>query len=219
MLLVYNEILNRVINFTQYENVYENANAKPMIENFIQANLQGASYDMSINNHFMRIKNPYSHIKLSSESDVKNMFEEIVINDMEPFVIRPYEYVMVGVHEKINMPDDLAASIRARVSLNRVGLVISTQHINPSFSGVLQIGIKNESLCSIEIPANIKICQIVFETLSGSIEEDKLYRNKKNSVYFNSGDDFIPSKIYSETTLKAAEDLYNKISNLCGNED
>lgn len=205
MLLVYSDILDRVENYQKYKNVYGPNATKVLIESFDLNNLQAASYDVTMSNKIMVQNDIVKTIRLSSKFDVDNMFVHEYIE--KKYILKPGEYILATIKEKINMPDDLAAHIRPRTTFNKLGLIITSQYLNPSYTGNLQIGIKNMTHNAIEIEPGLKIGQIVFEELSGKVEDGALYRNKKNAKYQGESDEYIHSKIYDE-----ASELYKKLA-------
>ena len=52
----------------------------------------------------------------------------------------PNEYILVKTKEKFNFSCVLTGHIRPRTTFSRLGLILSDQHINPTFSGHLYLG-------------------------------------------------------------------------------
>lgn len=207
-MLVYDQILDRINNYVKYAHAYESGKPKQLIERFNINNLQSVSYDVSMGDKIRRFKDDIKTINLGIESDVDNLFEEIEI--FKGYKLKPGEYVLVRLNEKVNMPNDLAAHIRPRTTFNKLGLIITSQHINPSYSGNLQIGIKNETPNTVVLVPELVIGQIVFDTLDGDIREDMLYKNKKSSKYHGENE-FVGSKIYDEASVIKANKILNDI--------
>ena len=206
MLLVYDQILSRVHNAVDYKEVYAKDTYKPLIESFDIGNLQSASYDITIGTKIMKFKDTYSTIQLSNKLEVDSLFVEQDIT--YGYTLRPGEYILMKMNEQLNMPDDLAAHIRPRTTFNKLGLIIMPQHVNPSYCGYLQIGMKNMTPHGIQIEPNLIVGQIVFEQLAGKVKETELYRNKNDSKYQNE-DNFVGSKVYDEATRRKVEEIYN----------
>lgn len=209
MILVDNQIQDRVENFIKYENVYCEG-AKVLIENFKTENLQSASYDLTITNKIRKFKDDFKRIKLSDKDDIDNSFEEKDIS--LGYNLRSGEYILVQVNEYINMPNDLTAHIRPRTTFTRLGLIISCQHMNPSYSGKLHLGLYNATPFVVEITPNLVIGQIIFEKLDKAPNEDNLYC-KKSSKYQNENE-FVGSKVYDELKdddKKIVDDKIKKI--------
>ena len=192
-MLVYDQILER---FENYEDLgYE----KPMIEKFNKDNLQSVSYDVTIGNKIRRFKNEMETISLTSKNDIDDLYEEVNIE--YGYKMRPGEFILARLNEKVNMPNDIAGHIRPRTTFNKLGIIITSQHINPSYSGNLQIGIRNCTPNVVILKNDLKIGQIVFEKVDGEIREDMLYKNKKDAKYHNE-DEFVGSKVYNETKIQ-----------------
>lgn len=207
-MLVYDQILDRVENYNKYSEVYKNEEAKPLIENFIKKNLQSISYDVTMGSTIRKFKNESKTIHLDNKDEVDNLYEVVEID--EEYSLKPGEFVLVRLNEKINMPDDLGGHIRPRTTFNKLGIIITFQHINPSYKGNLQIGIKNETPHTVILKTNLVIGQVIFETLDGVVREEKLYKNDENSKYQNE-DKFVGSKVYNDNVVKRVEELYNQI--------
>lgn len=209
-MLVYDQILDRVNNHREYKNVYSSRKTEPLIENFNIERLQSVSYDVSISNVIRKFKDEFRTIYLDDKDDIDNLFKEESIN--VGYKLRPNEFVLVRLNEKFNMPDDLAGHIRPRTTFNKLGLIITSQHINPSYSGYLQIGIKNETPNVIVLTPGSKIGQVIFEKLDGEVSGDKLYINQADSKYQDE-DEFVGSKVYDEATIKRGKEIYSKLIN------
>ncbi|GEA33633.1 dCTP deaminase [Clostridium diolis] len=193
MVLVDNQIRDRVKDFKKYEKVYCNG-AKALIENFQDKNLQSASYDITITNKIRIFRDDYRKINLSSDIEVDSV--SIGRDISLGYELKPNEYILVQMNECINMPNDLIAHIRPRTTFTRLGLILSDQHFNPSYCGMVHLGLYNATKSILEIKPNLKIGQIVFEKLDLMPDEDNLYCNK-DSKYQNEKE-FIGSKIYDE---------------------
>lgn len=207
-MLVYSQILDRVENYNKYNDVYNDKSAKPLIENFYKEQLQSVSYDVRIGNKIRVFRDEFKIIYLDQKEDIDSLFEEKDIKG--GYKLKPNEFILARLEERLNMPNDLVANIRARTTFNKLGLIITDQHVNPSYVGNLQIGIKNESPNVVVLTPELIIGQIVFEKLEQKIEEDILYANKKDSKY-NFENDFVGSKIYDEETIKKAKAIYDKV--------
>lgn len=194
MVLVDNQIEDRIYNFNNYQEVYCKE-AQPLIECFNIKNLQSTSYDITITNKIRTFKNDYKKIKLSNKEDIDNASYEKDIS--LGYDLKPNEYILVQVSECINMPNDLTAHIRPRTTFTRLGLILSCQHFNPSYCGKVHLGLYNSTQSIIEITPNLVIGQIVFEKLDGVPDEDNLYC-KKNEAKYQNEKEFVGSKIYEE---------------------
>ncbi len=194
MVLVDNQIKDRIDNYSKYQEVYCDE-AKVLIEDFNIKNLQSASYDITMTNKIRTFKNDYKKIKLTNKDEVKNASEEKDIT--LGYELKPNEYILIQVNECINMPKDLVAHIRPRTTFTRLGLILTCQHFNPTYCGKVHLGLYNSTQSIIEITSGLVIGQIVFEKLAGIPDENNLYCNKDDSKY-QYEKEFVCSKIYEE---------------------
>ena len=155
-----------------------------LIYPFLEDSLQSESYDLYIDNKIAILKKEIGCIELDDQKMIDNMYEERTLLP-SGYIISPKEYILVYLKEKITLPNNLTAHIRPRTKFTRMGLVISDQHCNSTYSGYLKIGLFNATDYAIRIVPNLKIAQIVFEELKSQPSSDKLYKNKKNASYQN----------------------------------
>ena len=116
------------------------------------------------------------------QSTIDGIYDEQDLSE-SGYVVSPKEYIMVQLAEKINLPDDVTAHIRAKTRYTRLGILVSDQHCNSTYEGVLSLGLFNATDYPIRIRKRFPIAQIVFEQLASVPSEDKKYKNKKNSHY------------------------------------
>lgn len=99
---------------------------------------------------------------------------------------------MVKTEEFFNIPDNLSARIRPRTTFTRFGLLLIDQHLNPSFSGHLYLGLYNATPNIINIFPDVQVGQIVFEQVKGEITKDRLYKNQAGAKYQNETSFIVP---------------------------
>ena len=131
------------------------------------------------------------------------MYEEIDLA-VSGYIISPKEYILVSLKEKVSLPDNITAHIRPRTRFTRLGLIVSDQHCNSTYSGKLRIGIFNATDYPIKIFPGIRIAQMVFEELKSKPSEEKMYKNKKNAVY-QGEEKFVGAKFSDELEKKVSE--------------
>lgn len=174
---------------------------KPIIEDFQENNLQSESYDVTIGSKIATFKKEVRCLELSEQESIDTIYESVDMVSNDGYVISPQEYILVTLKERINMPDFLTAHIRPRTKFTRLGLIVSDQHCNSTYSGKLQIGLHNCTNYAIKIRPGIKIAQIVFEELKSKPSDEKLYKNKANASYQNESS-FIGAKFNGEFAEK-----------------
>lgn len=153
-----------------------------LIKPFCEDRLQGASYDLSMSNKITAFKKQVRTIDLSEQSAIDSAYEHINLTN-DGYALNPGEYILVSVAEEITIPVNMVAHIRPRTRFSRLGIVLSAQHCNPGYSGVLQLGLYNASPNTIILKPGIRISQVVFEELKTVPSPEKQYQNKENAAY------------------------------------
>ena len=162
----------------------DNSNQNALIIPFNEKHLQSESYDLSIGKQIAVLRKEIKCVDIENQNTIDSLYENQELTN-NGYIISPHEYVLLTLNEKINLPENLTAHIRPRTRFTRLGLIVSDQHCNSTYSGVLQLGLFNATNSAIKIVPNLKIAQIVFEQLSSIPSENKQYKNKKNSAYHN----------------------------------
>ena len=136
----------------------------PLIENFKIESLQSESYDLSIGGKYSKYLDDFKIVDLLDQNEINNTYRTDDI-PKKGLIIGPHDYVLLCVDERINMPDNITGHIRPRTRYTRLGLLISSQHCNSSYSGNLNLGLLNTNPFAVVIHSGMKIAQIVFEQL------------------------------------------------------
>lgn len=170
------EIRNRTNNPEKYGMDY------PLITPFCEKQLQGASYDVTIENEIICF-NPISDVvDIKKQSSIDKIYKKEYISP-KGFLLMPYTYVLTTLHETFFVPKDLTAHLRPKTRHIRMGLLMSSQHINPDSICKLNIGLFNMSPNPIRIYEGISVGQMVFEEMCECPSDEKLYRTKKDASY------------------------------------
>lgn len=188
---------------------------RDFISPFVDEHLHSASYDVTINAIVREIISYSDVVDLADQDKIDAMYSSVDISD--GFIIKPGQYILCTLNEKVTLPENVIARVMPRTRLTRMGLLIAGQFCNPTYSGVLQIGLQNVSPNNIKITKGIAVAQLVFEYLNGSPSEGKLYRNQKSAAYQNEID-FIGAKFDNELTGDA-KSFYDKLVNKIMSED
>jgi len=186
---------------------------KNIIENYVKENLQAVSYDVSASNIIQIFNRVQGTIDLRSKESIALANKEVCMD--YGYKIMPGEYIIVKTKEKFNMPHNLTGHIRPRTTFTRLGLILSDQHINPTFLGHLYLGLLNATPNAVEIFPELIIGQIVFERIDGIVSDDRLYKNKKNAKYQNENK-FISPAINEEIGFDVREQYEKIIKKLAG---
>lgn len=156
-------------------------NDSNFIRPFSREKLQSASYDVSLSSEICALRASTMSIDISKQNEIDAIYEPRDISD--GYMVKPGEFILCTLQEKISLPDDVIAFVEPRTRLTRLGLLLSRQFCNPSYRGTLRLGLKNASGSNICLVPGLTIGQIVFSQLNETPIEENLYRNKQNAAY------------------------------------
>lgn len=183
-----------------------------LLSPFDERKLQATSYDISSSSEVMVYCILDYAVDLRNRDHVETAMKKVNIGN--GYHVKPGEYILVKTKEKVNMPDTLAAHIRPRTTFTRLGLIVSDQHINPSFQGYLYLGIHNVTPNIIDIYPDLSMAQVIFEKVDGPITQDRLYRMKQDAKYQGEDDFRVPK--YDMLENEEKEEVDNIINKILG---
>ena len=105
------------------------------------------------------------------------------VQEGEPFIVQPGEFVLGVTQEKITVPDDLVVRVEGRSSLGRLGIIIHSTagFVDPGFSGTITLEISNLNRLPVALYPGMRVCQIAFEQMTSPAEIP--YSKKAHSKY------------------------------------
>ena len=198
-----------------YKSIKKLLSKNILIENSNNQNIRSTSYDVTVDNNILKFKKINKPISFIDAQELNSMYEEV--NITEGYTIKPGETILVVLEEVFNMPNNVCGSIRGRTSLNRLGLTIATQHLNPGFKGKLNLTVTNNSINSYVITPKIQIAQVIFEKIDKKVKKEHLYSNQAKANYQNK-DGLQGSMIYSDYIGKVVRHFkgnYYFIEDIC----
>ena len=186
-----------------------------LIENSNNQNIHSSSYDVTVDKYILKYKKSNNPISFVDAQELNNMYEEI--NITKGYTIEPGETILVVLEDIFNIPNNICGTIYGRTSLNRLGITVATQHINPGFKGKLNLTVTNNSVNSYVITPKVQIAQAIFKKLDKKVKKEHLYSNKKKNTYQNK-DGRQGSMIYSDYIGKVVRHFkgnYYYINDIC----
>ena len=125
--------------------------------------VQPSSVDMRVDRSF-RVFNNSRYPYIDVREPMENLTELVTVEDDEPFVLHPGEFVLGQTLERVRLPDDLVARLEGKSSLGRLGLVIHSTagFVDPGFEGNLTLELSNLANLPITIYHGMPIGQISF---------------------------------------------------------
>ncbi len=162
------------------------------IEPYNDANIQPASYDVTLANDFILYTKPNStnnsEIIYPNESNVHMTKHFEVANT---FALGPKQFVLGSTIERVKIPDNLVCRVEGKSSLARLGLIVHTTagFVDSGFEGNITLEFFNVNNRTIMLTAGMKIAQLSFEELKnpaakpyGSHGLGSKYQNSSGTV-------------------------------------
>ena len=135
----------------------------------------------------------FSPEDISKQETVDNIYINIDISE-NGYIISPKQYLLVSLRETLKVPDDITVHLRPKTRYTRLGLLVTDQHCNSTYSGHLRIGLFNATEYPIHIYPDYTIAQLVFEELEEVPSSEKLYKNREDVHYQNENGAFRGAK-------------------------
>jgi dCTP deaminase len=157
---------------------------KPELDRF---QLQGHSVDLRLGYTFMIPKSWHLTPKGREALDITHFdkntnahFEIVELEAGQYFDLLPQEYVLVSTLESLKVSPKLMAVLYPRSSTNRKGMSLDlTGIIDAGYEGQLILPIRNNTHSqTVRLYPGERLCQIVFEELTGHVEHKSKYHNK-----------------------------------------
>ena len=128
--------------------------------------VQPASVDLRLGDSF-RVFHNHRTTAIDLRDPPMNLTEEVIVEEGDPFVIHPGEFVLGRTLEWVELPHDIVARIEGKSSLGRLGLIVhaTAGFVDPGFEGTLTLEITNLTRVPIKLYASRPIAQLSFMTL------------------------------------------------------
>ncbi|MDQ3407777.1 MAG: dCTP deaminase [Chloroflexota bacterium] len=141
------------------------------VDPYDPACLQPSSVDLHLDREFRVFRNnryPY----IDPRQSQPDLTEIVAIQDDEPFILHPGEFVLGQTLEWVELPDDLVARLEGKSSLGRLGLLIHSTagYVDPGWKGNLTLELSNVANLPIALYCGMKIGQISFFRMSSPVE-------------------------------------------------
>jgi dCTP deaminase len=141
------------------------------IEPYDAHDLQPSSVDLHLDRRFRVFRNNrYAFIDVRAPQP--DLTELLTIEDDEPFILHPGEFVLGQTHEWVELPDDLVARLEGKSSLGRLGLLIHSTagYVDPGWKGNLTLELSNVANLPIALYSGMRIGQISFFKMSSPVD-------------------------------------------------
>jgi dCTP deaminase len=141
------------------------------VEPWDPAMVQPASVDLKLGSSF-RVFHNFRVAAIDLADPPTNLTEHVIVEEGDPFVIHPGEFVLGRTEEWVELPDDLVARIEGKSSLGRLGLIVhaTAGFVDPGWKGTLTLEITNLTRVPIVLWPGKPIAQLSFMTLDKPAE-------------------------------------------------
>ena len=133
--------------------------------------VQPSSVDLRLGRQFRVFRNhTLGHIDV--RQDLSELTTLVEVQQDEPFILHPGEFVLGCTLERVAVPDDLVARLEGKSSLGRLGLLIHSTagFVDPGFDGQLTLELSNVANLPITLYAAMRIGQISFQQMTTAAE-------------------------------------------------
>lgn len=133
--------------------------------------LQPASIDVRLD-RFFRLFDNHRYPVIDPAQDQPDLTRLVEVENGDPFVLHPGEFVLGSTFEQVTLPDDVAARLEGKSSLGRLGLLTHSTagFVDPGFSGHVTLELSNMATLPITLWPGMKIGQLCFFRLSSPAE-------------------------------------------------
>jgi dCTP deaminase len=134
--------------------------------------IQPSSIDVRLDKYF-RLFDNHKYAFIDPAEDQPELTQLVEIQDGEPFILHPGEFVLGSTYELVTLPDDIAARLEGKSSLGRLGLLTHSTagFVDPGFSGHVTLELSNVATLPIKLWPGMKIGQLCFIKLSSAAEK------------------------------------------------
>ena len=141
------------------------------IEPLAEDALQPASVDIRLDRQFRVFRN-HRESYIDVREPVGDLTEVEQVEDDEPFVLHPGEFVLGSTLERVRLGPDLVARVEGKSSLGRLGLLVhaTAGYVDPGWDGHLTMELSNVANLPTRLYFGMKIGQLSFLELTTPAE-------------------------------------------------
>lgn len=148
--------------------------------------LGACSIDLRLGNEFRIFEHSrFPYIDPYDKSLSGDITKIVKVNEKEPFILQPSDFVLATTIESFTLPDDLLARLEGRSSLGRLGIVVhSTASIfEPGWQGKVVMELGNLGRMPVALYPGMRVCALTFEMLT--TPADVPYNRKRSAKYLH----------------------------------
>jgi dCTP deaminase len=142
-----------------------------VLDPFDPSMIQPSSVDVRVDRSF-RVFNNARYPYIDVREPMEDLTELVTVEDDEPFILHPGEFVLGQTLERVRLPNDLVARLEGKSSLGRLGLLIHSTagFVDSGWEGNLTLELSNVANLPITIYHGMPIGQISFMRMDQPVE-------------------------------------------------
>ncbi len=147
------------------------ASGRLVVEPIGENAVQPASLDIRLDRYFRVFRNHRATV-IDPREPMEELTVDETIEDDQPFVLHPGEFVLGSTIERVKLSNDLVARVEGKSSLGRLGLLVhaTAGYVDPGWDGQLTLELSNVATLPIKLYYDMKIGQLSFQELSSPAE-------------------------------------------------
>lgn len=148
------------------KSAFREVEQQPLIEPFNEDQVEPASYDVRLGNHFRIFERDHNtEVDLDNPVDIT---KEVEIRDGDYFTLHPGEFVLGYTRERVYMPDNIVARIEGKSSVGRLGILVhvTAGFIDPGFIGNITLEMASLHPLPVKLRPGKLIAQLSFEWMA-----------------------------------------------------
>ena len=142
------------------------------------------SVDFRLGNEFSVFEHSrFPFIDPRDKFAIQGMMRTIIVEDGEPFILQPRDFVLAITMESLDLADDVLGRLEGRSSLGRIGIIVhgTAGLFDPGWTGKATLELSNLGRVAVALCPGMRICSFTFEPLS--TPSSMPYRNKPGNKY------------------------------------
>ncbi|ELZ74736.1 deoxycytidine triphosphate deaminase [Haloferax larsenii JCM 13917] len=150
----------------------------------IDMQVQPASVDLRLGTEFLEFQRTnISCIHPNREDEVSTYVDETYVEEGDDFILHPGDFVLGTTKERVEIPDDLLATVEGRSSLGRLAIVIHATAgiVDPGYEGQITLELSNLGSAPVALTPGMRISQLVFTEMKSPA--DRPYGAERGSKY------------------------------------
>jgi len=150
----------------------------------VDQQVQPASVDLRLGERFLEFQRTNIPCIHPTEADeVGEYVTETTVEEGDEFILHPGDFVLGTTTERVEIPDDLLATVQGRSSLGRLAIVIHATAgiVDPGYKGQITLELSNLGTAPVALTPGMRVSQLIFTELKSPA--NRPYGTERGSKY------------------------------------